>query len=69
MMAKKDDVHLVKSIGSVGFPSGGQIDGTPLTSDLQNEYMHGSISVNYVVVVSILLLQLHILLRLKYNKL
>jgi hypothetical protein len=33
-MAKKDYVHLVKSIGRVGFPRGGQIDGTPLTLDV-----------------------------------
>jgi hypothetical protein len=51
-MSKKDDVHLVKSIGGVGFPRGGQIDGTPLASNVQNEYMHGSINVNYVVVAS-----------------
>jgi hypothetical protein len=42
-MVKKDDVHLVKSIGGIGFPHGGQIDGTPLGSNVQNEYMHGSI--------------------------
>jgi hypothetical protein len=51
-MAKKDDVHLVKSIGGVGFPRGEQINGTPFASDVQNEYMHGSISVNYVDVAS-----------------
>jgi hypothetical protein len=51
-MVKKDDVHLVKSIGNVGFQGGGQIDGTPLTSNVQNEYMHGSINVNFVVVAS-----------------
>jgi hypothetical protein len=33
-MAKKDDVHLVKSICSVGFPCGGQIGGTPLALDV-----------------------------------
>jgi hypothetical protein len=51
-MAKKDCVQLVKSIGGVGFPCGGRIDGTPLASDVQNEYMHGSINVNFVIVAS-----------------
>jgi hypothetical protein len=52
MMVKKDDVHLVKSIGGVGFPCGGKFDGTPLTSDVHNEYMHGSIKINFVATTS-----------------
>jgi hypothetical protein len=44
MMAENDDVQLVESIGG--------IDGTPLTSDVQNVHMHGSVGANFIVIAS-----------------
>jgi len=44
MTAEDDDVHLVESIGG--------IDGMPLTLDVQNVHMHGSVGASLIDVDS-----------------
>ncbi len=51
-MAKDYDVHLVKSIGGINSPCGGEIDETPPQFNVQNVHMHDFIGFNSIVPTS-----------------